>query len=102
MDLYGADSYVIAARLGFKEVTRTYLQRLLKARSEKWIPPTILFSIYFSLGENENGLQSLYQAAKENDPGLHIISVFPLWDDYTSTPSVNAVLSKWQTDTNLP
>lgn len=60
------------------------------------------FLIYFSLGENENGLQSLYQAAKENDPGLHIISVLPLWDDYTNTPSVNAFLYKWQTDTNLP
>lgn len=95
-DLYSNDRFVIAARLGDKEITKNHLAFLLKARAEKWIPPTIIAMLYFSLGEKDNGMQSLHQAAKDNDPILHMINILPLWDDYKKLPSVQAFLNSWQ------
>lgn len=95
-DLYSNDIFVIAARLGDKELTKTYLAFLLKKRAEKWISPTNIAILYFSLGEIENGIQLLQQAVKENDPILHMINILPLWDDYKNLARVKKFLKSWQ------
>lgn len=93
LDLYSNDRYILAARMGNKELTKNHLQLLLKKREEKWISPTIISILYFSLGEIENGMQLLQQALKDNDPILLMINVLPLWDDYKNIPSVKQFLS---------
>lgn len=95
-DLYSNDIFVIAARTGDKELTKTYLAFLLKKRAEKWISPTNIAIIYFSLGDIENGIQLLQQAVKENDPILHMINILPLWDDYKNLSRVKKFLKSWQ------
>ena len=65
------------------------------------LKPIGIFISEYALGENENGLQSLYQAAMENESGLHIITVLPLWDEYKNIPSVKKFLATWQIDTHL-
>lgn len=95
-DLYSNDIFVVAARLGDKELTKTYLAFLLKRRAEKWISPTNIAILYFSLGEIENGIQLLQQAVKENDPILHMINILPLWDNYKNLARVKKFLKSWQ------
>ncbi|WP_340200875.1 adenylate/guanylate cyclase domain-containing protein [Ascidiimonas sp. W6] len=98
LDVYANERFVVAARSGNKELAREHLKRLVKTKSENWVSPTVISILYFSLEENENGLESLYQAAKDNDPVLHMITVLPLWDDYTKLPSVKAFLKSWKSD----
>lgn len=93
LNLYSNDRYILAARMGNKELTRNHLQLLLKKRVEEWVSPTIISILYFSLGEIENGMQLLQQAVKDNDPILHMIHVLPLWDDYYNIPSVKQFLN---------
>ncbi len=95
-NLYSNDRFVVAARLGDRELTKGHLEFLLKSRTEKWISPTIISILYFSLGENKNGMQLLRQAVKDNDPILHMVDILPLWDDYKSLPEVKNFLSSWQ------
>jgi len=95
-DIYSNDKFVIAARMGDKKLTKNHLAFLLKARAEKWISPTIIAVLYFSLDEMENGIQLLQQAVKDNDPMLHMVNVLPLWNDYMNHPSVKSFLNSWQ------
>lgn len=95
-DIYSNDKFVVAARMGDKQLTKNHLAFLLKARAEKWISPTIIAILYFSLGEMENGIQLLQQAVKDNDPMLHMVNILPLWNDYVNHPSVKSFLNSWQ------
>lgn len=95
-DIYSNDKFVVAARMGDKQLTKNHLAFLLKARAEKWISPTIIAILYFSLDEMENGIQLLQQAVKDNDPMLHMVNILPLWNDYVNHPSVKSFLNSWQ------
>ncbi|NND09203.1 MAG: hypothetical protein HKN87_22760 [Saprospiraceae bacterium] len=94
-DLYSNDRFVIAARLGDTTLTRSHLDYLLSARADTYIHPTIIAILYFSLEDNENGIELLQQAIRERDPVLHMVNILPLWDDYKNLPAVQKLLTSW-------
>jgi tetratricopeptide (TPR) repeat protein len=95
-DLYGNDRFIVAAKMGDLVLAKRQLKHLLLMRTEKWIPPTLIASLYFSVGDIEKGMQCLHQALKDNDPILHMVNILPLWADYKNLPGVQKFLHSWQ------
>lgn len=93
LNLYGIDRFVIAAKLGERELAEKYLNKLLGLESKAWVAPTLIAVLYFALGDNENGIIQLQKGIDENDPALAIFPVIPLWEEYLEIPEVKALMN---------
>ncbi len=85
-------------RMGNRTEALKVLDSLLNRSNETYVPPYFLASLYFVLGEIEQGFNWLERAYESRDHWLVRIKIDPTFDDVRSDPRFKALLKKMGLD----
>ncbi len=70
------------------------LDDLIKRSKEEYVSPVGMASLYFALGENDQGFKWLDKAYEDLDSNLCYIKVSPRFESVRSDPRFKAILKK--------
>jgi TolB-like protein/tRNA A-37 threonylcarbamoyl transferase component Bud32/lipoprotein NlpI len=84
--------------LGKKDKTKELLNNLLMKSQESYVPPTSIASLYFTLGENDQGFEWLEKAYQVRDWFLSFIKINSLYDPVRTDPRFKLMLKKMNLD----
>lgn len=83
---------------GKKDKTKELLNNLLMKSQESYVPPTSIASLYFTLGENDQGFEWLEKAYQVRDWFLSYIKVSSLYDPVRTDPRFELMLKRMNLD----
>ncbi len=85
---------IACVKAGKRSEARKILSDLLKRARQAYVSPVVLAGLYFALGENDQGFESLDNAYDERDSRLLEIKVIPEFDCVRSDPRFKKLLKK--------
>jgi hypothetical protein len=85
---------VVYAHLGHLDNARQILDELILLSKSQYISPFDLAILYFSLGDEELGFNSLEKAFRIHDLNLTEIRMWPELDKFTSNPRYTDLIKK--------
>jgi serine/threonine protein kinase/Flp pilus assembly protein TadD len=81
-----------------KDLAREALNNLLEWSKQLYIPPYLVASVYFGLGERDEGFEWLERAYEKRDQWICFLSVEPGFDNIRTDPRYIALLKKMGLD----
>jgi len=81
-------------RMGNISAAQEALESLVERSKKEHVPPTLLASLYFALGENDQGSEWLDRAYEARDVFLFFARTEPLCENLHSSPRFTALLKK--------
>jgi len=84
----------VYAKLGKREIARAMLHDGGKRASAEWVAPYLVATVYFALGEIDQGFQWLETAFDDFDENLNFIAVDPILDPLRSDPRYIELLDR--------
>ena len=82
------------AKLGKREIARVILHDVNKRAATEWVAPYLVASVYFALGEIDQGFQWLETAFDEFDENLNFMAVDPILDSLRNDPRYISLLDR--------
>ncbi|NIN92121.1 tetratricopeptide repeat protein [bacterium] len=82
------------AKMGRREEALQLLDDLINRSKEEYVSPVGMASLYFALGENDQGFKWLDKAYEDLDSNLCYIKVSPRFESVRSDPRFKAILKK--------
>ena len=76
----------VYAKLGKREIARAILNDVNKRAGTEWVAPYLVATVYFALGETDQGFQWLETAFGEYDENLNFIAIDPIMDSLRNDP----------------
>lgn len=80
--------------MGEKELAGKFLDQTVEQSKRLYIPPTFLASLYFAIGDKDNGFEFLNKGYEQQDCWLVTIKLGPVYQSISSDPRYNALLKK--------
>jgi serine/threonine-protein kinase len=84
----------VYAKLGNTEIARAILRDINKRAGTEWVAPYLVATVYFALGEIDEGFQWLEKAFDEYDENLNFIAVDPILDSLRSDPRFIEIMDR--------
>jgi TolB-like protein/tetratricopeptide (TPR) repeat protein len=84
----------IHARLGQRQQTLGYLDRLLSAAASKYVSPYSIAQVYLALGDTESALKYLEWANNDRTNWIMLLGVDPKFDPLRSDPRFQALIKE--------
>ncbi len=84
--------------MGRKEKTKRILDSFHELESKMYIPPSCFASLYFAVGNNDEGFRWLDKAYEERDNLLALLKLFGVFDPVRSDPRYKTLITKMNLD----
>lgn len=82
------------AKLGKKREAMEILRDLQKRSQSSYVPPSLVATVYWALGNQDEGIKWLQKALDDRDPILAFVNIDPQFEDLRSNPRSVEILRR--------